>query len=91
MGPEDLIDVMVFNELHFHSYLQRGVAYHMIGALSQCGKLGITCIGDTRRETEELHERTIDVLNRETHQEGRTRRLAYYYNTPRGLLDRPFN
>lgn len=77
MGPEDLIDVVAFNELHFHSYLQRGVAYHMIGALSQCGKLGITCIGDTRDETQALHQKTIEVLDNETTFEGRKPRLEF--------------
>ena len=87
MGPEDLIDVIAFNELHFHSYLQRGVAYHMIGALSQCGKLGITCIGDTRAETAALHERTLEVLKAETTFEGRKRRLEYYLKAPQNYGD----
>ena len=85
MGPEDLIDVIAFNDLHFHSYLQRGVAYHMIGALSQCGKLGITCIGDTRAETHELHQSTIEVLNRETTPEGRSHRLRFYQTAPQNF------
>ncbi len=79
MGPEDLIDVVAYHELHFHTYLQHGVAFHMIGALSQCGKLGITCIGDTREETHELHQRTIDTLSRETTPEGREERLRFYH------------
>ncbi len=90
MGPEDLIDVAVFNDLHFHSYLQRGVAYHMIGALSQCGKLGITCIADTRAETVELHQKTIDLLNNEAQSEGRQRRLEHYYRMPQNLAERGF-
>jgi len=90
MGPEDLIDVIVFNDLHFHSYLQRGVAYHMIGALSQCGKLGITCIGDTREETHHLHEETIRVLANECEPEGRSRRLDYYYRAPQNFFDRGY-
>ena len=78
MTPEDLIDIMVFNDLHFHEYLQRGVAYHMIGALSQCGKLGITCIGDTPEEAQDLHDRTHGVLDQEATREGRAIRLKDY-------------
>lgn len=85
MNPDDLIDVVVFNDLHFHSYLQRGVAYHMIGALSQCGKLGITCIGDTRSETQELHQKAIEVLDNETTYEGRSKRLENYFQTPQSF------
>ena len=91
MGPEDLIDVVVYNELHFHSLLQRGVAYHMIGALSQCGKLGITCIGDTRQETRDLHSSTIEVLNRETTAAGRSDRLSFFYVAPQNFFDRGFS
>lgn len=90
MGPEDLIDVMVFNNLHFHSYHQRGVAYHMIGALSQCGKLGITCIGNTRTETRDLHQRTIRTLELETTEAGRRDRLAFFMRAPQNDLDLPF-
>jgi len=88
MGPEDLIDIMVFNELHFHSYLQRGVAYHMIGALSQCGKLGLTCIGDTRQETNDLHQQTVEVLSKECNPEGRAARLEHYYRSPQNYYER---
>lgn len=90
MSPEDLIDMVVFNDLHFHSYLQRGVAYHMIGALSQCGKLGITCIGDTRAETHELHQKTIDLLNKETTAEGRQERLNFYFRAPQSHAGHSF-
>ena len=82
MSPEDLIDVIAYNELHFHTYLQRGVAYHMIGALSQIGKLGFTCIGDTREETYRLREQTIEVLRKETTVEGRSERLEFYLRAP---------
>jgi len=89
MGPEDLIDMIVYHDLHFHSYLQRGVAYHMIGALSQCGKLGITCIGDTPKECADLHQRAIDVLDLETSYEGREARLRYYLKAPQNFA--PFS
>lgn len=82
MGPEDLIDMAVFNELHYNSLHQHGVVFHMMGALSQFGKLGITCIADTPKECTELHQRTIDLLNREATEEGRRDRLEYYLRAP---------
>jgi hypothetical protein len=85
MSPEDLIDVISYNELHFHTYLQRGVAYHMIGALSQIGKLGFTCIGDTREETSRLSDQTIEVLHKETTPEGRSERLEFYLRAPQSF------
>jgi hypothetical protein len=82
MGSEDLIDVAVFNDLHFNTLQQRGVAFHMIGPLCQFGKVGITCIGDTHEETEALHQKTLQVLQRETTPEGRAERLKHYMVDP---------
>ena len=48
----------------------------MIGALSQYGKLGVVCIGDSREQAEELFERTKANLDRETRRKGRRRRSA---------------
>ena len=41
------------------------VSFHMIGALSQYGKLGILCIGATPGITMELYNKTVKVLDRE--------------------------
>jgi hypothetical protein len=38
----------------------------MIGALSQYGKLGMTCIGNSPEEADELFRRTVALLDRET-------------------------
>ena len=40
--------------------------FHLIGALSEFGKLGLTAIGNSREEVDELYQRTLDVLDRET-------------------------
>ena len=37
------------NGLHFHAATGEGVAFHLIGALSEFGKLGVVCIGETAR------------------------------------------
>jgi hypothetical protein len=41
LTPDDLIDIAVMNGLHFHSATQEGVAFHLLGALSEFGKLGL--------------------------------------------------
>ena len=38
----------------------------MIGALSQFGKLGVICIGNSEQEAMDLYKRTRDVLDNET-------------------------
>ena len=62
--PEDLIDITTFNGLHYNSSSNTGVVFHMIGALSQFGKLGVTCVGDSPEEAESLYQQTIEILDR---------------------------
>ncbi len=63
LTPDDLIDIAVSNQLHFHSATQEGVVFHLIGALSEYGKLGVLCVGKTRARALELYDRTIQVLD----------------------------
>lgn len=65
LTPYDLIDISVMNSLHFHAALGEGVAFHLIGALSEFGKLGVVCIGRTHERAEALYRRTIRVLDAE--------------------------
>jgi predicted amidohydrolase len=65
LTPEDLIDISVMNSLHFHAALGEGVAFHLIGALSEFGKLGVVCIGGTHERAEALYRNTIQVLDAE--------------------------
>ncbi len=66
LTPDDLIDIAVDNRLHFHGAAQQGVAFHLIGALSEFGKLGMVCIGDSREAADALRERTVAVLDAAT-------------------------
>lgn len=67
LTPHDLIEIATANEILYNGSTQQGVMFHMIGALSQYGKLGILCIGANTEITTELYNRTIEVLNREKH------------------------
>ena len=64
--PEDLIEIITANRLGFNHRTGTGVLFHMIGAVSQFGKFGMTAIGDNRDEAERLFATTINVLDRET-------------------------
>jgi hypothetical protein len=41
---------------------QEGVMFHMIGALSQYGKLGVVSIGKTPADARSYYDRTKEVL-----------------------------
>ena len=64
--PEDLIEIVTINALHYSHNSESGVLFHLIGALSQYGKLGMTAIGNSREEVEALYDKTLRILDRET-------------------------
>ena len=63
--PEDLVDIVVYHGLHFHGPTERGVVFHLIGALSEFGKLGLVAIGDNLTQAKFLYRRTLQVLDDE--------------------------
>ena len=67
LTPHDLIEIATVNDLLYDGSIQQGVIFHMIGALSQYGKLGVLCIGDSPELTKKLYKKTVEVLDREKH------------------------
>jgi hypothetical protein len=63
--PEDLIDIAVYHDLHFHPTTERGTVFHLMGALSEYGKLGMVCIGDNLQQAQFLYRKAKSVLNQE--------------------------
>lgn len=66
LTPQDLIDIAMFHGLHYDGAEQKGVMFHMIGALSQYGKMGIVCIDASPEKAYSLYTKTIQVLDAET-------------------------
>lgn len=66
LTPHDLIDIAMCNRLLYDGARQSGVMFHMIGALSQYGKLGMVCIGSTKEEAKDYFYKTLGVLDRES-------------------------
>jgi hypothetical protein len=64
--PEDLIDILTENRLHYSHATDSGVLFHLIGAVSEFGKLGLTAIDNSREEADGLYYKTLEVLDRET-------------------------
>ncbi|MEZ4457482.1 MAG: peptide ligase PGM1-related protein [Gemmatimonadales bacterium] len=64
--PEDLIDLLTVNRLHYSERTESGVLFHMIGALSEFGKLGLTAIANSPDEADRLFDRVLEVLDVET-------------------------
>ena len=63
--PDDLIEILTINKLHYSHGSESGVLFHLIGALSEFGKLGMTAIANSREDTDDIYRRTLAVLERE--------------------------
>lgn len=63
LTPSDLVDVAVLNGLHYDGTVHEGVVFHLIGALSEFGKLGVVCVGASPERAVALYQRTVDVLD----------------------------
>ncbi len=64
--PSDLMDIIVSDRLHFNSAEGVGAAFHLMGCLSEYGKLGITSIGNTPAQADEIYSQVVDSLDRAT-------------------------
>jgi PGM1 C-terminal domain len=67
--PGDLMDIIAHHKLHFNSTTETGTVFHLIGCLSEFGKLGLTSIGNSPEEAELIYNRVIQALNEETQRE----------------------
>ncbi len=64
--PTDLMDIIAHYHLHFDSCTETGTVFHMIGCLSEFGKIGLTSVGNSPEEAESIYNRVIQVLDLET-------------------------
>ncbi|HEX4620773.1 MAG TPA: peptide ligase PGM1-related protein, partial [Myxococcaceae bacterium] len=64
--PEDLIEILTETHLHYSLGTESGVLFHLIGAVSEFGKLGVTAIADTHEDADAIYQRALAVLDRES-------------------------
>lgn len=64
--PSDLIDIIATHQLHFDTSTQTGSVFHLMGSLSEFGKLGLTCIGNSPEQADQIYNRVVEVLDQET-------------------------
>ena len=65
LTPSDLIDIAMFNSLMYDGAAQEGVMFHLVGALSEFGKLGLVCIGSSPQRARDFYDKVIEVLDYE--------------------------
>jgi hypothetical protein len=64
--PSDLMDIIVSQRLHFNSILGAGAAFHLMGCLSEYGKVGLTCIGTSPGHASDIYEQVVKALDEST-------------------------
>lgn len=65
LTPHDMIDIAMFYSLMYDGAAQEGVMFHLIGALSEFGKLGMVCIGSSPQRAKEFYDKALQVLDYE--------------------------
>jgi hypothetical protein len=70
LTPDDLFDIVVRHNLHFGQTRQTGVVFHMMSALGELGRTGLTAVGNSRDDAKALYDRAVSVLDQETRDDG---------------------
>jgi len=66
LTPDDLFDIVVRHDLHFGQTRQTGVVFHMMSALGELGRTGLTAVGNSHEDAKATYERAVAVLDQET-------------------------
>ena len=66
LTPDDLFDIVVRHNLHFDQTRQTGVVFHMMSALGELGRTGMTAVGNSHEEAKATYDRAVAVLDEET-------------------------
>jgi hypothetical protein len=61
----ELFDAVVRHGLHFDQARRTGVVFHMISCLTECGRVGLTAVGDSPEDAQRLYEQAQSVLLQE--------------------------
>ena len=59
---DDLFDIVARHGLHFDQARQTGVVFHMMSALSELGRVGLTAVGDTPQQADATYRRAERIL-----------------------------
>ena len=74
--PNDLMDIIAQHQLHFDTSTETGTVFHLMGCLSEFGKVGVTSIGNSPQQAEEIYQRLTRALDEETRSNSEETRSA---------------
>lgn len=62
LTTRDVFDVVARHRLHFDHSRETGVVFHMISCVTECGRLGMTAIGDNPEHAWQLYQDATTLL-----------------------------
>jgi PGM1 C-terminal domain len=65
--PNDLMEIIADGRLHFDSSTETGSVFHLMGCLSEFGKLGVTSIGNSPQAAEETYRHLVRAIEQASH------------------------
>ena len=63
---DDLFDIAVRHRLHFHQGRQTGIVFHMMSAVGELGRVGLTAVDDTPDLADQRYRKAEAVLVEES-------------------------
>ena len=78
--PNDLMDIIAHHQLHFDTSTETGTVFHLMGCLSEFGKLGLTSIGNSPQQAEEIYRRVVKAIDEETKPDHSAHNIAMHWN-----------
>jgi hypothetical protein len=61
--PEDLVDILTLDALHYSAQGETGALFYMLGAISELGRVGMGAVGDSREGADTIFRRTVASLD----------------------------
>jgi len=76
LSVADLFDLVATRGLHFDQSRERGIVFHMISCLTECGRVGMTAVGDSRDDAWGLYQTAQRLLLEEAERAATERPLV---------------
>lgn len=66
LTPSELIDSAVLESLHYHAASQQGIVFHLLGAVTDFGKIGVLSIAPSPDAAKRQYKTAVDALDNAT-------------------------
>lgn len=72
LRPAEMIDAAVDEGLHYNATSQKGLVFHLIGSVTEFGKLGMVSIAESHRASKDQYRAAVAALDQATTRDHRS-------------------